>query len=79
MTACSRCLRCGAELAATGLLAKQAHAAGLCSDCWLDVPAQPTCCRCFHSAARHVHGARCNVPGCECGHCPRDEEARDGA
>ncbi len=34
-----RCSRCGTEFQATNKLAQRAHAEGLCSDCWLDVPA----------------------------------------
>jgi hypothetical protein len=36
----ARCSRCGVDLLPTGRLAKQALAAGLCSDCWLQSPSQ---------------------------------------
>jgi hypothetical protein len=63
------CTRCGAELEATGRLAELAHAEGLCSDCWLDVPTpanerMPACSRCLHSAASHMHGNPLS-----CAHC----------
>ncbi len=65
----SRCTRCGVELTATGRLADQAHAEGLCSDCWLDVPSPamkraPACSRCLHSAESHMHGDPLS-----CAHC----------
>jgi hypothetical protein len=36
----AKCSRCGAERVATGQLARAAHAAALCSDCWLDAPSR---------------------------------------
>jgi hypothetical protein len=56
----SSCERCGAELVATGRHAERAHAAGLCLDCWLDVPSptvrpMPPCSRCQHSALYHEY------------------------
>jgi hypothetical protein len=56
------CRRCGAELIATGRHAKPAHAAGLCLDCWLDVPSVemkpvPACSRCRHGAEIHLDEA----------------------